>query len=75
MTDRKSIFVIRRGRHSPVGYVEGNEAFDASGTKRCKYDPAGGNLFDSESGKIIGYVSLSGQVVGTSWIIDEFFQI
>jgi hypothetical protein len=40
-----------------------------SGTKRRKYDPAGGNLFDSENGKIIGYVSPSGQVVGTSWII------
>ena len=73
MAHRKSIFVIRSGSYLPVGYVEGNEAFDVSGTKRCKHDPAGGNLFDSENGNVIGYVSLSGQVVGTSWIIDELF--
>ena len=55
-----------------IGYVEGDEAFDLSGRKRCNYSKETGNLFN-DGRKTVGHVSLSGKFVGASWIADELF--
>ena len=72
MTQRIPIFRARGDEHQ-LGYIEGNEAFDLSGKRRCNYNAETGNLLEFNSEKIIGYVSLEGKVVGVSWIIDELF--
>jgi hypothetical protein len=56
-----------------IGYIEGREAFDLLGNKRCNYNPNTGNLLELESGRTIGHVSLAGYFVGSSWIADELF--
>ena len=56
-----------------LGYIEGNAAFDLSGTQRCSYTGATGNLSDLNNGKVVGYVSLDGTFVGASWVSDELF--
>ena len=56
-----------------IGYVEGSEAFDLRGRKRCIYEPATGNLLAFDSGKIVGHVSLAGNFIGLSWLADELF--
>jgi hypothetical protein len=56
-----------------IGYIEGGEAFDSSGNKRCNYNPKTGNLLEFDTGKIIGHVSLENFFVGSSWIADELF--
>jgi len=55
-----------------IGYVEGGEAFDLSGRKRCNYSKETGNLFD-DSRKTVGHVSLTGKFVGVSSIADKLF--
>jgi hypothetical protein len=62
-----------KGDHQQIGYIEGNEAFDLLGEKRCNYSAATGNLCDPGSGKILGHVSLQGKFVGASWIAVELF--
>jgi hypothetical protein len=56
-----------------IGYIEGTEAFDLMGNKRCNYTPSTGNLVEPDSRRIIGHVSLAGYFVGESWIADELF--
>ena len=69
MGERNPIF----GKDSTqVGYVEGGEAFDLSGRKRCNYSKETGNLFD-DSRRTVGHVSLAGKFVGVSSIADELF--
>ena len=69
MGERNPIF----GKDSTqIGYVEGGEAFDLSGRKRCNYSKETGNLFD-DSRKTVGHVSLAGKFVGVSSIADELF--
>jgi hypothetical protein len=72
MAERSAIFK-NNGGLTRIGYVEGNEAFDLSGRRRCMFNAASGNLCDLDSGKIIGRVSLEGIFVGASWIADESF--
>ena len=67
MAERKAILRTKDG-WSQIGYVEGNEAFDLSGTMRCNYDPVSGNLLNAQTGKVVGHVSLKGVFVGASWI-------
>ncbi len=55
-----------------IGYVEGGEAFDLSGRKRCNYSKETGNLFD-DSRKTVGHVSLAGKFVGVFSIADKLF--
>jgi hypothetical protein len=74
MAKRSPIFSIK-GDRPQIGYVENDGAFDPSGRRRCNYSAATGNLFDLNSGKIVGYVSLEGYVVGASWIADELFTL
>ena len=59
--------------HQKIGYIEGTEAFDSLGNKRCKYNPSTGNLLELDSGRTIGHVSLAGYFVGSSWIAEELF--
>ena len=66
-------FPIFRAIGQKVGYIEGSDAFDLLGNKRCKYNHNTGNLFDSTDGQVIGHVSLEGKFVGASWIADELF--
>ena len=69
MGERSPIF----GKDSTqIGYVEGGEAFDLSGRKRCNYSKETGNLFD-DSRKTVGHVSLAGKFVGVFSIADKFF--
>ena len=72
MAERTRIFGAKKD--SPqIGYIEGNEAFDLFGRKRCNYSVESGNLYDPNSGRIVGHVSLQGKFVGLSWIADELF--
>ena len=69
MAERSPIF----GKDSTqIGYVEGAEAFDLSGRKRCNYSKATGNLFD-DNRKTVGHVSLAGKFVGVFSIADTLF--
>jgi hypothetical protein len=61
--------------HQKIGYIEGTDAFDSLGNKRCKYNPSTGNLLELDSGRTIGHVSLAGYFVGTSWIAEELFPL
>jgi hypothetical protein len=72
MAERRPIFV-NKGSLSPIAYIEGNEAFDLSGRRRCIYNAETGNLYEFDTEKIIGHVSLQGIFVGTSWIAAELF--
>jgi len=57
---------------TPIGYVEGGEAFDLSGRKRCNYSKETGNLFD-DNNKTIGHVSLAGRFIGIFSAADKLF--
>jgi hypothetical protein len=72
MAERSPIFSTKSDGPQ-IGYVEGNEAFDMFGRKRCNYSAATGNLSDPDSGKIVGHLSLAGKFVGSTWIADKLF--
>jgi hypothetical protein len=72
MAARSPIFG-RKHDSQKIGYIEGTEAFDLLGKKRCNYSPKTGNLLEVDSGRTIGHVSLAGHFVGASWIADELF--
>ena len=72
MAERSTILSNKGGRPQ-IGYVEGNKAFDLLGRERCSFNAASGNLYDFDTGKIVGHVSLEGQFVGASWLADELF--
>jgi hypothetical protein len=72
MVERSPIYSAKH-RSLKIGYIEGGEAFDLSGNKRCNYNPKTGNLLEFDSGKVIGHVSLANFFVGSSWIADELF--
>ena len=73
MGKRSSIFSAR-GDGEVIGYIEGAEAFNVSGQRRCRYDGQTGNLRDLLIGEIVGHVSLEGKFVGLSWRADKLFQ-
>ena len=73
MEKRSSIFSAR-GDGEVIGYIEGAEAFNVSGQRRCRYDGQTGNLRDLRNGEIVGHVSLEGKFVGLSWRADKLFQ-
>ena len=56
-----------------LGYIVASAAFDLSGKERCSYTGTTGNLCDSNSGKVVGHVSLDGTFVGASWVSDHLF--
>jgi hypothetical protein len=66
MEERISIFSVI-GDGDRIGYIEGAEAFNLSGQRRCRYDERTGNLRDLGNGEIVGPVSLEGRFVGLSW--------
>jgi hypothetical protein len=72
MAERKPIFV-NKGSLTQIAYIDGNEAFDLSGIRRCIYNAETGNLYEFDTDKIIGHVSLQGMFVGASWIAAELF--
>ena len=73
MEGRRSIFSTK-GDGEEIGYIEGAEAFNLSGQRRCRYDGQTGNLRDLGTGSIVGHVSLEGKFVGLSWRVDELFR-
>ena len=73
MEERSSIFSAR-GDGELIGYIEGAEAFNVSGQRRCRYDGQTGNLRDVGTGEIVGHVSLEGRFVGLSWRADRLFR-
>jgi hypothetical protein len=72
MAARSPIFSAKQVRHQ-IGYTEDNEAFDLVGRKRCNYCAKSGNLHDPDSGRIVGYISLQGKLIGASWVTDKLF--
>ena len=70
---RRSSDISGKIDHQTIGYIEGTDAFDSLGNKRCKYNPSTGNLLELDSGRTIGHVSLAGYFVGSSWIAEELF--
>jgi hypothetical protein len=72
MAERSPIFSAKNNNQK-IGYIEGGEAFDLLGNKRCNYSPNTGNLLDLDRGRIIGHVSLAGYFIGASWIANELF--
>jgi hypothetical protein len=70
MAERRLIY---NAKGVQLGYLEDNVAFDLSGRQRCTYNGASGNLFDSNSERVIGHISLDGTFVGASWISDDLF--
>ena len=72
MAERRPIFSAK-DHCAQIGYVEADEAFDLSGRLRCTYNAATGNLHDTNTGKIVGHVSLAGNFVGSSWMADKLF--
>jgi hypothetical protein len=72
MAERRPVFSTKDHR-AQIGYVEADEAFDLSGRLRCTYNAATGNLHDTNTGKIVGHVSLAGNFVGSSWMAHELF--
>jgi hypothetical protein len=72
MAERRPIFSTKDHR-AQIGYVEADEAFDLSGRLCCTYNAATGNLHDTNTGKIVGHVSLAGNFVGSRWMADELF--
>jgi hypothetical protein len=72
MTERISILSPKGGHHQ-IGYIVGDEAFDQSGRKRCRYNADTGNLHDLETGRIVGHVSLDGRYAGSSWEAQRLF--
>jgi hypothetical protein len=73
MEERISIFSAI-GDSKRIGYIEGAEAFNLSGQRRCRYDERTGNLRDLGNGEIVGHVSLEGRFVGLSWRADKLFR-
>src|SRR5262249_17864278 len=70
MAERRLIY---NAKGVQLGYLEDNVAFDLRGRQRCTYNGASGNLFDSNSERVIGHISLDGTFVGASWISDDLF--
>jgi hypothetical protein len=70
MSDRSLIF---NAKGTQIGYVEGDRAFDLTGTERCNCARATGNLSELDGKKIVGYISLDGTFVGLSWISEKLF--
>jgi hypothetical protein len=69
----RSPFFSAKTDNQKIGYVEGNDAFDLLGNRRCNYSLNTGNLLELDSGRIVGHVSLAGYFVGASWIANELF--
>jgi hypothetical protein len=72
MTERRLILSPKSG-HRPIGYVEGDGAFDLSGRRHSRYNADTGNLHDLETGRIVGHVSLEGRFAGSSWEAKRLF--
>jgi hypothetical protein len=70
MAERLPIFSTRGDQ---IGYTEGDAAFDLFDRQRCIYNAETGNLSDSTTGKIIGYVSSETNLVVPSRMAAELF--
>jgi hypothetical protein len=70
MAERRPIFSTTGDQ---IGYTEGDAAFDLFDRHRCSYDAATGNLSDSSTGKLVGYVSFAHNFVVPSRIAAELF--
>jgi hypothetical protein len=73
MADRTPIFGTKAAK-SQIGYIENGGAFDLSGTRRCNYSAATGNLSDPVTERLVGYVSFDGNFVVPSRIAAELFE-
>ena len=74
MADRNAIFSAKEGRRQ-IGFVEGNDAFDLSGRRRASFNAKTGNLYDLDSGRVIGYISFQGKFVGVPVLADGLFAV
>ena len=70
--ERSPIFSAKQ-HDRPIGYIEGNAAFDLSGRLCANYSGKSGNLRALDTGRIVGYISLRGIFVGAFWLADELF--
>ena len=74
MAARNRIYNARSaGQH--LGYIEGDKAFDLFGRPCASYNSDTGLLRDPERKNIIlGYITLTGAFVGSTWIAEELFR-
>jgi hypothetical protein len=70
MAERRPIFSTTGDQ---IGYTEGDAAFDLFDRQRCIYNAETGNLSDSTTGKLVGYVSSEKNFVVPSRIAAELF--
>ena len=56
-----------------IGYFEGDQAFDLFARPCATYDRDTGLLRNPNTQAIVGYVTLKGNFVGSSWIAEELF--
>ena len=56
-----------------IGYIEGDQAFDLFARPCASYDHATGLLHNLNTQMIVGYVSLKGNFVGSSFVAEELF--
>ena len=70
MAERRPIFSTTGDQ---IGYTEGDAAFDLFDRQRCIYNSATGNLSNSNTGKLVGYVSFAHNFVVPSRIAAELF--
>ena len=70
MAERRPIFSTNGVE---IGFIEDSTAFDLFDRPRCNYDVVTGNLSDSTTGKLVGYVSSENNFVVPSRIAAELF--
>jgi hypothetical protein len=72
MRERRPISSIKQAGQT-IGYIEGDQAFDLFARPCASYDEATGRLRNSNTQMIVGYVSLKGSFVGSSFVAEELF--
>src|ERR1700733_1082462 len=72
MAARNRIYNARSaGQH--LGYIEGDKAFDLFGRPCASFNSDTGLLRDPERNLVLGYITLTGAFVGSTWIAEELF--
>jgi hypothetical protein len=72
MSERRPIFSVKHAGQK-IGHIEGDQAFDLFARPCARYDQATGLLRNLSSQLIVGYVSLKGSFVGSSFLAEELF--
>ena len=71
--DRTSSDIQHHAWGEKIGYIEGDHAFDLFARPCATYDCDTGLLRNPNTQAIVGYVTLQGSFVGSSWLAQELF--